>query len=126
MQRRKKSNDYVPSRKQIEQRYQSVVNMCCNYLNTKLDIYNCIEMALFAENHNLFALIKFSIQFIDRNFEEALTSDEFLEMSIQDMRKLLSLLEYNVMSKTDVRNAVLLWSKYKQKSRKQHLNELLR
>lgn len=126
MQSRKKSIDYVPSRKQVEQRYQSVVNMCCNYLNTRLDIYNCIEMALFAENHHLLTLITFSIQFIDRHFEKVLTSDEFLEMSIPNMHKLLSLLEYNVMSKTDVRNAVLLWSKYKEKSRKQHLNELLR
>lgn len=124
MQSREKSIDYVPDKEELEQRYKFVTDMCCEYLNTKVNIYNCIEMALFAHNHHLDALIKSSIQFIDRNYKEVFTSDEFLEMSIQNMRKLLLILEYNEMSKTDVRNAVLLWSEYKKNRRKKHLNDL--
>lgn len=107
----------------IRQRYARVIEMCTDYLEKKLTIENCMEMILFANRHRMKRLTQTAATFIDVNFEKVFTSDEFLELSIDQLNILTTLLVYNEMAGDDLDNAVLLWSKYQRKmSKRKHIS----
>lgn len=102
----------------IKQHYAHVIALCTNYLEQKLTVNNCIDTILFADSHGMERLSRLTAMFIDVNFEMVFTSDEFLELNTSQLIALMPLLLYNEMSEDDMKNAVLLWSKYKQSERK--------
>lgn len=106
----------------IHQHYNRVIKMCTNYLERNLTISNSIDTLIFAHNHGFHRLYQLTASFIDVRFEAVFTSDEFLELSIDKMITLMPLLIYDAMSESDMENALLLWSKYKQIERKKHVD----
>lgn len=108
----------------IRQRYVRVIEMCTDYLEKKLTIENSMDMILFASRHRMERLTQSAAMFIDVNFEKVFTSDEFLELSIDQVNILTTLLIYNEMTAEDLDNAVLLWAKYQRMVSKK--NNILR
>lgn len=106
----------------IQQHFDRVIEMCTDYLGKKLTISNCIDTLIFAHNHGMHRLYQLTASFIDVNFESVFTSDEFFEMTTDQMIEFSPLLIYDEMSESDMQNALLLWSKYKRIERKKHVD----
>lgn len=79
-------------------------------------------MLLFADANEMQRLAVMSAIYIDVHFEKVLSSDEFLELTNEQMITLQSLLIYNEMTDADMDNAILLWSKYKTAERRRNSN----
>lgn len=103
----------------IERHYNRVIEMCTKYLERKLSTTNSIHTLIFAHSHGMDRLYRLTASFIDVHFESVFTSDEFFELSIDEMITLMPLLIYDEMNESDMQNALLLWYKYKRIERKQ-------
>lgn len=114
------------SSKHFRRRFNRVYKMCCDYLATKINADNCIDMTLFAEKHQFHRLTQSALKYIDEHFEWVFTSDDYLELPIIDLLKLIPLLIYNEMCKTDVVNATWLWINYRRPIRKPFKRSLLK
>lgn len=106
----------------IEKHYNRVIDKCTDYLQQKLTTSNCIDMLMFAHNHGLERLYRLTASFIDVHFERVFTSDEFFELTIDQMITLMPLLVYDEMTESDMENALQLWYKYKRIERKKCVN----
>lgn len=102
----------------IEKHYLRVIEKCTDYLEQKLTTSNCIDMLIFAHNHGMQRLYRLTASFIDVNFEIVFNSDEFLELSFDQMVTMMPLLIYDEMTESDMENALQLWYKYKRIERK--------
>ena len=60
-----------------------LVNLCGDFLLSRLDIENCIGIHILAETYSCLALATYAEQFIYRNFENITSSDEFLNLTIE-------------------------------------------
>lgn len=92
--------------------------MCCDYLVSKINVDNCIDMALFAHKNQFHRLSQSVLRYIDKNFKWVFTSDEYLELPINDLLKLIPILVYDEMHETEVVNAISLWISYRRPIRK--------
>lgn len=122
--RQRKHKEWL-QRLSINQHYNRVIEMCTDYLERKLTTSNCIDLLIFAHDHQMDRLYRLCASYIDIHFESVFTSDEFLELSIDKMITLIPLLVYDEMSESDMENALQLWSKYKRLERKKRV-ELIR
>lgn len=102
----------------IREHYDRVIRLCTDYFVQKLTISNCIDRLIFAHNCRLERLYQLTASFIDVNFEKVFTSDEFFELSVDEIITLAPLLIYDEMSETNMEDALILWSKYKRVERK--------
>lgn len=107
------------------QRYDRLIKNCSNYLGKKLNVANCIDLILFAKKHQMNRLILLCAVFIDANFEKVFTSDEFIEMEIDGIFDLTTVLIFNEMTKNDLKNAIMFWCQYKRRERNKHIDDLL-
>lgn len=82
-------------------------------------------MILFAEKHGMRRLGLTAASFMDNNFEMVFTTDEFIELQIDDLLILLHSLIYDQLNPDDMKNAILFWSKYKRTERRIYVNYLL-
>lgn len=112
--------------KRFQRRFNQVYKMCCDYLASKINVGNCIDMALFAHKHQFHRLSRSALKYIDEHFEWVFTSDEYLELPIIDLLKLIPLLVCNEMCETDIFNAILLWINYRRPIRKPFKRALLK
>lgn len=105
----------------IREHYHRVIELCTDYLAETLAISNCIDRLIFAHTRRMDRLYWLTASFIDVNFESVFTSDEFFELSVDQMITLLPLLIYDEMSETNMENALILWSKYKRVEQKRQI-----
>lgn len=112
--------------KHFQRRFNRVYKMCCVYLASKINVGNCIDMALFADKHQFHRLSQSALKYIDAHFEWIFTSDEFLELPVNNLFKLIPLLVYNEMCKMDAVNAICLWINYRRPVRKPFKRALLK
>lgn len=115
--RQRKHKEWL-ERLSIKEHYKRVIEMCTDYFERKLTTTNCIDMLIFAHNHGMERLYRLTASFIDVHFERVFTSDEFFELTIDEMITLMPLLIYDEMTENDMENALVLWSKYKRIERK--------
>lgn len=109
----------------LQQRYDRVILKCTIFLVQKLTFNNCIDTILFANKHKMYELVLLSASFINKNFEMVFSSDEFIELEAKQLFTLLPLLVYNEVTKDNMENIILFWSKYKRAKRKKHIDDLL-
>lgn len=103
----------------------SVVLACSNFLGKQLHFSNAIGFVLFAEQQSCDDLYQLSLQFVETNFMEIYQrSEEFLQMNVEQLTKLLKNDDLNVTSEEDVFNALKKWINHS-KEREQHLSHLI-
>lgn len=103
----------------------SVVSACSSFLAKQLHFTNAIGFVLFAEQQSCDDLYKLSLNFVETNFLEiAERSDEFLQMDVDQLTKLLKNEDLNVNSEEDVFNALKRWINHSE-NRLEHLPSLL-
>lgn len=87
----------------------SVVEACSNYLETQLDVENCVDIATIAETYSLSQLRSKVYRFMSSHLLEFSNSPEFYRMGPQQLEHLLEC-DFPVdCSEADVLRIVLMW-----------------
>lgn len=93
----------------LQLQFLPVLSLCLNYIQTQINIYNCLDVVQFAEAFMLKDLLEMSEDFIHIHFLEFVGTPMFLELPAQ---KLLDLLGHDalcVTSELAVFRAVVAW-----------------
>ena len=64
-------------------------DVCCTFLEERLEPSNCLSTRCFAELHSFQSLMKAAETFACKNFEEVIRTDEFFASDEHVVRKLL-------------------------------------
>ncbi|XP_039890024.1 kelch-like protein 10 isoform X2 [Simochromis diagramma] len=90
-----------------------VIQACCDFLERKLCVNNCVSICNLAHLHNCPDLRGKAYLYILHHFEEvAALSLEFLQLSVQQLSDLIEKDELNVKQESTVFEAILRWINY--------------
>lgn len=102
-----------------------VQDACCIFLAGQLHPSNCLGIRKFADLHHCIGLWKKCNMFMQQRFPEIALHEEFLELTFEEVQKIVSDSNLNVRGEEQVYEASLAWIKHDIKARKPHLAELL-
>lgn len=102
-----------------------VQRACAKFMESQLDIRNCIGIHYFAEIHNCLALKIKAREFIEKKFTEVCTCDEFYSLTFTKLAEIVLSDELNVESEEIVLESVIAWVEHDYASRKGDFCELL-
>ena len=102
-----------------------VVEACSEFLHPRLQAANVLGIRSFAEMHNMARLVTSANKFIDRYFEAVSKTEEFAQLSCEDVLSIISRNELNITSEESVYEAAIEWVRRDTSSRQQHLPKLL-
>ena len=103
----------------------SVTEACESFLLTKLHPSNCITVRSIADNFSCSKLLQAAESFIEKNFVDVSASEEFQQLPLEGIIRLISKDDLNVRSEEQVFEAVLRWIKEDEDKRKENLSTLL-
>lgn len=103
----------------------SVRDACCKFLQTQLHASNCLGIRRFADTHSCAELQCISNRYALENFPAVMMTDEFISISFDDLKSLISSDNLNVTNEECVYQAVMRWIKYDVMNRKCFLDQLL-
>ncbi|XP_060761559.1 kelch-like protein 10 [Neoarius graeffei] len=104
----------------------SLINDCCTFLKAQLCLENCIGIWAFACFHVFEKLKQQAFQFILHNFEEmVLVSEEFLELTVEQLSEIIENDELNVKQENVVFETILKWIRHTPENRNTHMTVLL-
>lgn len=90
----------------------AVVEACSSYLQSQLDIENCVDIATIAETYSLSQLRRRVYRFMSGHLQEFSSSPEFYRLAPQQLEYLLAC-DFPVdCSEADVLRIVLMWFNY--------------
>ncbi|KAM3858904.1 kelch-like protein 10 [Diretmus argenteus] len=103
-----------------------IVQACCVFLEDQLRLENCIGVWKLTEIYNCPDLRHKAYLFILHRFEEMLSvSEEFVELSLQQLADLIEEDELNVKQESTVFEAILRWIAHVPQERNGHISVLL-
>ena len=105
--------------------FEGIKQCCSTYLQTMLDAHNCLNIANFADLHTCYCLKESAEDFSKIHFREVIESEEFLEISLEQLKSLLASDSISVISEKDVFDAAIKWIKTNEDERIQYFPELL-
>lgn len=103
-----------------------VVEACCKFLAGQLHPSNCLGIRRFSEHHSCIDLWNKCCMFMQQRFPEIVLHEEFLELSFNDVKVILSDGNLNVRGEEQVYEASMSWIKHKLEERKHLIAELLK
>ena len=104
-----------------------IVKKCCDFLNAQLCPSNCIGIYKFAQMYFCRALERATLRYIMHNFHPICSrSNEFLQLSADELAEILSSDELNVRNEELVFDSVLRWIDYDPDYRKSSMPKLMR
>ncbi|XP_059474437.1 kelch-like protein 17 isoform X2 [Neocloeon triangulifer] len=104
----------------------SVREACCKFLMRQLHPSNCLGIRSFADAHSCKELHRRSHRFALQNFQEVITTEEFLLLPFQEVEQLISSNQLNISTEEKVFHAVLTWVKHDLAEREQHISKLMK
>ncbi|XP_072285026.1 kelch-like protein 28 [Pyxicephalus adspersus] len=102
-----------------------VLKECCAFLESQLDVGNCIGISRFAETYGCHELYLAANKFICQNFEDVCQTEEFFELTNSELHEIVSNDCLNVVSEESVFYALEAWIKYDVQERQKFLSPLL-
>lgn len=102
-----------------------VVEACCDFLEAKIDVENCLGITAFAELLSCSQLYKTSWTFALDNFHEVWRTEEFLSTPASLLLELVKSDSLHVLSEEEVLECVLLWYHHDRHSRLPSTTKLL-
>ncbi|XP_072574754.1 kelch-like protein 10 isoform X2 [Paramormyrops kingsleyae] len=103
-----------------------IVQRCSGFLHDQLCTENCIGLLKIADVYSLSELHKSAFDMILRNFKEvAITSEEFLDLTLHELPDIIEKDELNVREEDVVFEAILRWIMHEPANRKAHISVLL-
>lgn len=103
-----------------------VQDACCSFLGSQLHPSNCLGILKFADMHSCVGLWKKSTMFMQQRFPEVALHEEFLELTFEEMQRIISDSNLNVRGEEQVYEATMSWIKHKIEERKPFLSDLLK
>ena len=100
-------------------------NACAKFMETQLDISNCIGIHYFAQIHSCDELRNKAKEHIEKNFTEVSQGEEFVSLTKDKVSEILSSNELNVEKEEVVFEALLKWVQHDQESRSEYIGDLL-
>ncbi|XP_046329513.2 kelch-like protein 18 [Haliotis rufescens] len=104
---------------------QSVKEACCDFLKDRLHPQNCLAVRAFADQYMCSGLVEAANKYIQNNFRQVSSTEEFLNLSHTDMVDIISRDELNVTNEEQVFESALKWVKHLMENRKEALPELM-
>ena len=98
---------------------------CCSFLENSMDPTNCLGIMYFADTHGCPELIKRATEFTCLNFFDVMKSEEFLQLSYEHIRVLLTSNSLHVNSEQNAFDAYLNWIKHDIEKRTSYVMPLL-
>ena len=105
--------------------FQEVKQACSEFLRRQLDTDNCLGIKVFAEAHGCNDLQKAATVYSSHYFSQVRRRDEFLKLSIDEIKLFLSNEQLNVKSEYEVYEAAMAWLNHEADRRAEHLYEVL-
>ena len=106
--------------------FQEVKQACSEFLRRQLDTDNCLGIKVFAEAHGCNDLQKAATVYSSHYFSQVRKRDEFLKLSLDEIKLFLSNEQLNVESEYEVYEAAMVWLNHEADRRTGHLYEVLR
>lgn len=106
--------------------FQEVKQACSEFLRHQLDTDNCLGIKVFAEAHGCNDLRKAATIYSSHYFSQVSKRDEFLKLSIDEIKSFLSNEQLNVQNEYEVYEAAIAWLNHGADRRTEHLYEVLR
>lgn len=103
----------------------TVIEACCQFMESHLHPTNCIDVHNFAEQHNHSELMSMADRYILDNFTDVVETEEFKDMSFTHLQSLLESQDLKVLDETQVYESVIIWVKEDAENRKMYLSKLL-
>jgi kelch-like protein 2/3 len=89
-----------------------VRDACCEFLRSQLHPSNCLGIHTFADLHACTDLVEYTQTYIEQHFSEVVTHDEFLNLSVEQVNRLIADDRLAVSSEEQVYEAVVSWTKH--------------
>ena len=102
-----------------------VRDACANFLMSRLLPHNVLGVMSFADTLGCVSLVNACQNFIKKFFNHVSQSDEFLMLSLDQVKKLISDDELEVVSEEIVFESVISWVNHEKDKRKDQLHQLL-
>ena len=102
-----------------------IVEASCKFLCAQLHPSNCLGIAAFAEVHGCKSLEESAREFVQEHFMEVVKSDEFLQLSPEELKRAISSDFIEVTSEEMVFDALYRWLQHDLKSRGKYASEML-
>ncbi|GJQ87318.1 hypothetical protein Trydic_g17366 [Trypoxylus dichotomus] len=104
-----------------------VLEICCNFLEFKMNPTNCIGIMSFARSHFCRKLADAAWRYIMRYFVGiASQSDELLTLPLNNLQEIINDDELNVKSEETVWEVILKWINHDPEDRKKHIVSLMK
>ena len=97
-----------------------------NTVAEKLNVSNCVSTYHFAENYNCEKLLSDARNYILSNFATVSKTEEFLNLSSNEVKMWISSNEINVSAEEDVFKIILTWIDHEKNERNENFAELFR
>ncbi|XP_032238797.1 kelch-like protein 12 [Nematostella vectensis] len=104
---------------------QSVKDACCRFLESRLNVSNCLGIQSFSETYACHELWHIASRYVYQNFVHVSESDEFLAMSPKNVAILFSSDEISVENEEKVYEALVRWVNHDLSQRRDLFPELL-
>lgn len=104
---------------------QSVKDACCRFLESRLNVTNCLGIQSFAEAYACQELWIIASKFVAQNFSSVCETEEFLNLSPKQLSVLLGSDDICVENEEKVYEALISWVKKDLQARKQFFSELI-
>lgn len=102
-----------------------VKDACCSFMKDQLDSSNCLGITAFADTHCCLDLQAEADRYTREHFLQVTETREFLELSEEDLAKLIAHEDLNVRNEEEVFEAVMKWVKHDTVNRRPHLAQVL-
>lgn len=102
-----------------------VTEACSDFLKQQLHPSNCLGIANFAEAHGCTALTQISQKYVSDHFMEVVRFDEYLQLSMEGVKQLVSSDAINVHSEEQVFECMHKWIAHNLQLRDKYAYELL-
>lgn len=102
-----------------------IVEACLDFLTEMLSADNCLVIWRFSDTYYCSQLQQKAFQFILYNFEEVVSSQEFLQLTVEELCDIFDHDELNVKTENIVFEAICKWISHTPERRKKHIAILL-
>ncbi|NWQ59255.1 GAN protein, partial [Struthidea cinerea] len=99
--------------------------LCCEFLEGCIAAENCIGIRDFALHYCLHHVHYLASEYLETHFRDVSSTEEFLELTPQKLKEVLSMEKLNVGNERYVFEAVIRWISHDSESRKVHMKDVM-